>query len=151
MISFDLTEVAAVRVFLISFVVISFSVLAHTAKAQSISEEKLQAAQRYAEASNFEKLWSESVQGSASTLPTSMQEEFVNNLMTLYPVVQPEVLKIIAKHFTVEEMDAMSEFYSTDIGKSILNKMGPYSRDTSLLVQQVLLQMAQEIATKQQQ
>lgn len=49
--------------------------------------------------------------------------------------LRENVIQSMAKHFTVAELNALSEFYSTPEGQSILKKMAPYMSDVMPLIQ----------------
>jgi len=42
----------------------------------------------------------------------------------------------MAKHFTVEELDAMADFYGSKEGQSVLSKFGAYLDDVYPVIEQ---------------
>jgi hypothetical protein len=64
-------------------------------------------------------------------------------------------IMLVAKHFTLEEIISMRDYYSTDIGQSVYKKMPVYMADVMPVmqkyVQQAMIIGMQEAAKEQQQ
>lgn len=53
--------------------------------------------------------------------------------------ITEQVVQAMAKHFSLAELQALSAFYETDEGQSILKKMPAYMADIAPLIQQEVL------------
>lgn len=124
--------------------------------ASAQSPEALDAAKRYLETPGMREMIDSMsspemmTQGILSSLPPNMEvtDEQVTRIGEImseaFSAIQPEMERIMlestARHFTVEEIEAMIEFYSSDIGASVMSKMQPYMQDS---MQQMIPQLTQ--------
>mgnify|MGYP001601410089 CR=1 FL=1 len=75
----------------------------------------------------------------ATTLPPEMTDNeeklqlagqiMSDAIMEILPEIEAAMLKSVVKHFTLEELQAMYDFYSTDLGASIMRKSSVYFVD----------------------
>lgn len=60
---------------------------------------------------------------------------------------------LLVKHFSVEELNAFSDFYASDVGKSVMKKLGPFTADVMPLIQgetqRILIEIVQDTMAAQ--
>lgn len=129
--------------------------------ASAQSPEALDAAKRYMETPGMREMIDSMsspemmVQGLVASLPsdvkvTDEQIARIGEIMSgAFAAIQPEMERVMlestARHFTVEEIDAMIEFYSSDIGASVMSKMQPYMQDSMQQMMPQLMQVQQQV------
>jgi len=104
-------------------------------------ENRLAAAKEYLKIAPAQDLLKDMTASFAGKLPEPMQKKF-NEVMAsqaLKDSTDQITLKALVKHFTVNELKAMTAFYSSPEGKSIRQKMMPYMGE-------VMPQVYQEVA-----
>ena len=62
--------------------------------------------------------------------------------------IEDLMVKIVAKHFSTSEIDAMTEFYGSPEGKAIERKLPGYTADISLHVIPIIRQSVTEVMEK---
>lgn len=104
------------------------------------------AAERYETVAGIGRMLNDTNQSLASRLPEDKREPFINHMNELVDLegLRQTALDAMVKHFTVEELDALADFYSTDLGQSILSKFGAYNAEVTPKVMQDVLQAAEE-------
>lgn len=69
--------------------------------------------------------------------------------------MKEDTIKLMAKHFTVDELNALTAFYSSPEGKSVMNKMPLYMSESMPIIQREVMKgvgaVQAEIARRQQQ
>ncbi len=65
--------------------------------------------------------------------------------------IRSALMTAMVKHFTVEEMDAMTAFYSTNAGQSVLKKMPAYTTDFMPYIQQQTIKGLQQVMVEKKQ
>jgi hypothetical protein len=127
------------------------------AEVNDAEKQKLQAAVEY------EKVMP--VKGSIESMMVELAKlpDFQKNpemLKKISAIIDVEELRkmtimLVAKHFTLEEIISMRDYYSTDIGQSVYKKMPVYMADVMPVmqkyVQQAMIIGMQEAAKEQQQ
>ena len=77
----------------------------------------------------------------SKSLPEAIRESFVNQMRM---VVRADLLEeatraSLIRHFTVDELNAMAEFYSSPHGASAMRKFGAYMADVMPAVQEEVI------------
>ncbi|MEJ1337044.1 MAG: DUF2059 domain-containing protein [Candidatus Sedimenticola sp. (ex Thyasira tokunagai)] len=103
-------------------------------------EDKIAAAKRYASATPMKDMIADSANKMAVQLP---QEQRQNFILLLTQTVDIEVLEKTAldamvKTFTLEELNAIADFYGSQVGKSVMSKFGTYM---SLIMPSIIKEM----------
>jgi len=104
-------------------------------------ENRLAAAKEYLKIASAEDMLKEMTASVSGKLPEQVQKKFTE-VMTSQAIKDSTnqiTLKALVKHFTVNELKAMTAFYSSPEGKSIRQKMMPYMGE-------VMPQVYQEVA-----
>jgi len=110
-------------------------------------ETRLAAAQRYAAVANVQKMLRDSFEASAQSIPEKDRQAFVAAAMKF---MRPEALETVmitamVKHFTTQELDAMTTFYGSREGQTALAKFGEYMADVMPLVQAEIQRALQDM------
>ena len=82
-------------------------------------------------------------EGTTKNIPAGPQRDRVRKLLN--EVLTIETLEEIAipamvRHFTVEELSALIEFYQSPVGNSILRKFGAFTADIQPAVMEIVLE-----------
>ena len=104
-------------------------------------ENRLAAAKEYLKIASAEDMLKEMTASVSGKLPEQVQKKFTE-VMTSQAIKDSTnqiTLKALVKHFTVNELKAMTAFYSSPEGKSVRQKMMPY-------MSEVMPQVYQEVA-----
>ena len=105
-------------------------------------QSRLSAAKRYAKITPMSKMIDDAVENIAKRLPEDERDKFLSNIKAFCNIEKTEKLAIdtMAKHFTVNELNALADFYGSPVGKSIMGKFGPYMADIQMaMIQEVSL------------
>ena len=99
------------------------------------------AAQRYVTTIPSESAFDEMVATLAQQVPSNRREEFVTLMRKLVPIdaMQAVTIETMSRHFTVEEIDAMTRFQGSPEGKAIMGKLGAYMGELMPQVQREVL------------
>lgn len=122
------------------------------------SPEALEAARRYAETPGVQNMITEMAnpemmaQSLIASLPaniqlTSEQSARIGKILadaftSLRPEIEQVMINATARHFTLDEIAALTTFYQSEHGASIMAKMQPYMQDA-------LTQLGPQLATVQ--
>lgn len=116
-------------------------------QAAEINEEKMQAATEFIELQNMEQVLRQMFEASTQMMPEgelkTIQEKFYERLN--YQRIEQGCILAAARNFTLEELVAMIDFYSTPLGKSIVSKQGAYSAESGVVVQQEFMSTMSQI------
>jgi hypothetical protein len=111
------------------------------------------AAERYIAVSPMDSMMRDMVEKSAQNLPNDQRKPFVE-IMTKYvriDVLERSAISSMVRHFTVQELNALADFYGSPEGQSAIKKFGLYMADVMPVVQQEMTRAAQQFkATKNQ-
>ncbi len=112
--------------------------------------ERLEAAKRYAETTNFPKLFQEMTDGVARTLPPEKAEAFRSFMGSMVEdgALEKSTIILMAKHFTTEELNALADFYGSEMGKKILSKFGPYMTEVNLVMKEFMIKALKDFRAK---
>jgi hypothetical protein len=115
-------------------------------------EDRLAAAQRYARVAAPEEMLDSATREIAKSLPEEQREDFIRFMSKSLDVesLKRQMIDIMAKHFTTNELNALASFYGSPEGKSVLKKFGPYMADVMPMLQHVMLEAAQKFQKPQE-
>ena len=99
------------------------------------------AAQRYVSTIPSESVFDEMVATLSQQVPSDRREEFVTLMRKFVPVDAMEAVTIetMSRHFTVDEIDAMTKFQGSPEGKAIMGKLGGYMGELMPQIQREVL------------
>lgn len=72
-------------------------------------------------------------------------------LASIRPVMEDAMINGMAQNFTLEEIEAMAEFYSSDVGASAMRKMNPFMAQTMQQIGSQFQEMQANLARRIQQ
>ena len=109
--------------------------------ADDTKEARIQAAERYLAAVPISQLLEDTFREMSKSLPEAIRERFVAQMRI---VVRADILEAatrasLVRHFTVDELNAMTEFYSSPHGASAMRKFGAYMADVMPAVQEEMI------------
>ena len=109
--------------------------------AEDSKEARTQAAERYLAVVPISQLLDDTFREMSKSLPEAIREGFVAQMRI---VVRADVLEAatrasLVRHFTVDELNAMAEFYSSPHGASAMRKFGAYMADVMPAVQKEMI------------
>ena len=109
--------------------------------ANDSKEARTQAAERYLAVVPISQLLDDTFREMSKSLPEALREGFVTQMRI---VVRADLLKeatraSLIRHFTVDELNAMAEFYSSPHGASAMRKFGAYMADVMPAVQEEVI------------
>jgi hypothetical protein len=109
--------------------------------ANDSKEARTQAAERYLAVVPISQLLDDTFREMSKSLPEVIREGFVAQMRI---VVRADVLEAatrasLVRHFTVDELNAMAEFYSSPHGASAMRKFGAYMADVMPAVQEEMI------------
>lgn len=94
------------------------------------------------------------MQGMAQQLPPEQLDKLVaivtEELATVRPLMEEAMIDGAAQAFSIEEIKAMNEFYSSPLGASAMGKMTPFMQQTMGALTPALQQMQQNIVARVQ-
>ena len=99
------------------------------------------AAQRYVSTIPSESVFDEMVATLSQQVPANRREEFVALMRKLVPVdaMQSVTIETMSRHFTVNEIEAMTRFQGSPEGKAIMGKLGGYMGELMPQIQREVL------------
>ena len=109
--------------------------------ADDTKEARIQAAERYLAAVPISQLLEDTFREMSKSLPEAIREGFIAQMRI---VVRADILEAatrasLIRHFTVDELNAMTEFYSSPHGASAMRKFGAYMADVMPAVQKEMI------------
>ncbi len=109
--------------------------------AQDTPETRLQAAQRYVAVISMAEQVNDIFAKLSLQVPPEQRDELIAYLHNNISVDRVENIMIteMAKHFTTEELDALADFYSSPIGRSIQQKWDNAIKESQKLVLQEIV------------
>jgi hypothetical protein len=96
------------------------------------------AAERYLAVVSVENMMKDIAEKTSENLPNEQREIYVD-IMTNYiriSVLERAVISSLVSHFTVREMDALTDFYESPEGRSAMKKFGAYMADVMPVIEQ---------------
>ena len=114
---------------------------AAAAQSSDTTAARRAAAQRYVSTIPSESVFDEMVATLSQQVPSDRREEFVTLMRKLVPIdaMQAVTIEAMSRHFTVEEIDAMTRFQGSPEGKAIMGKLGSYMGELMPQIQREVL------------
>lgn len=123
------------RVKSILFLSVLFLSLATAANAQNVAdtpENRRQAARQYLKTQPVKEIMEDVISKITDRLLNDVKSEELKEMMMVnirYDTMRTAVVETMVEHFTVAEIKALTHFYSTPAGRSVMEKMGAYMAD----------------------
>jgi|SRR5690554_2236853 len=97
--------------------------------ANDLEPAAIEAAKRYMEAANLGALWDSMVSEHSATLSEADRREYLASSESRINIVKFEEIMLdgLVTVFTVEELNALADFYGSSAGQSALAKYGKFS------------------------
>lgn len=107
------------------------------ATAEPTTPEKIAAAKRYLGTVNVKSLFEGTFQAIKERLPEEEAKDIVDNMAKeiKYDEVERIIRETIVNYFTTEELNALADFYGSDIGRSVTKKFPDYFSEVNTAVQ----------------
>lgn len=120
------------------------------ALAQSDEAQKQAAAERYLRAVPMSKMMDDSYAQMAKTLPADQQARFVAEMRAVVKIDRMEHIAKAAmvKTFSLEEITALADFYSSPHGASAMAKFGAYMGEIMPSLMQEMERSTQELRSR---
>ncbi len=104
--------------------------------------QAMKAALRYFEAMRYDQIMQDTLELMATQVPEEVREDFKAHFGAyMRDKYKPAMAELMVRHFTLEELEAMAEFYESDVGRSIAEKMIPFTMDTMPFNEQQVMRM----------
>jgi hypothetical protein len=112
-----------------------------SAESSDTTAARRAAAQRYVSTIPSESVFDEMVTTLAQQVPANRREEFVGLMRKLVPIdaMQTVTIETMSRHFTVDEIEAMTRFQSSPEGRAIMGKLGGYMGELMPQIQREVL------------
>ncbi|MBN7769297.1 DUF2059 domain-containing protein [Marinobacter daepoensis] len=127
-------------------VFLAFILCASTSFANEESEKKA-AAERYLAATPMSDMLSDMAGNMAMQIPEAERDDFIRLMTTEVDVSKLEsaALDAMVKTFTLEELNALADFYGSDVGKSAMGKFGTYMAMVMPAIQREIMRAVSEM------
>lgn len=104
------------------------------------------AALRYMEAVSISKLLDETLVELAKQLPEDRREYIIIETKKLVnvPLLKKSMLEGLVKVYTAEEMNALADFYGSDVGKRVMAKYSMFVVEVMPIIQQEIIRSAKQ-------
>jgi hypothetical protein len=119
---------------------------AAAAESSDTTAARRAAAQWYVSTIPSESVFDEMIATLAQQVPSNRRDEFVALMRKLVPVdaMQAVTIETMSRHFTVDEIDAMTRFQASPEGKAIMGKLGAYMGELMPQVQREVLRALEQ-------
>ena len=136
----------------VSAVLVSAMLFTSHGLAQTISDthgNRMVAAQRYLDAVPMDELMTNASAEMVKNMPAESREPFITMMTETIriDVLENAALASMATHFTVQEINALTDFYTSPVGKSDMNKFGLYMADIMPVIQQEIIRAVQQLTS----
>lgn len=122
-----------------SVLAIGFALLANVCLADASFDKKLEASKRYLSVMPVSALWADVTEKMQANLPAGQREMFASVMAEVdLSRLENIMLNAMARHFTLEEINALADFYASPVGKSAMEKFGSYMADVNPAIQMEL-------------
>ncbi len=128
------------RIILTAILVLAVAVPESLAIRNTVKNRERQA-DRYMEIVSINKLMKDATEEIAKQIPEKDRETF-KNIMNAHldmRALEKSVKELMVKHFTADEIKALTDFYGSSAGESVMQKFGAYSADTVPLIQDAVI------------
>lgn len=108
---------------------------------------RLAAAERYLQVASMKDMMRDTIVETAKNLPEKVGVAYVSlmNKHIRVEILERAALASMAKHFTVDELNALADFYGSKEGRSAMKKFGAYMGDVMPVIQQEMGRAQMEI------
>jgi len=115
----------------ISGLVVSIAGLSACSENSDSPEQRKQAARQYLQVTSVNTIVEAGIFEFASSVPAEQRALLVEKIRTNISkdVIEEIAVEALAKVFTTNELDALTEFYGSEVGKTAVNKFGAYSAE----------------------
>jgi uncharacterized protein len=116
------------------------------------ADNRQAAAKRYLGVAPIENMMREAVESTSRNLPEEQRKTFVEFMTKSLKidVLEKSVVSTMANHFTVGELNALTDFYGSPEGKSAMKKFGAYMSEIMPVIQQEMSRAALEYKATQE-
>ena len=127
-----------------------FAALAAAGDRSDMPENRIEAAKTYLELVPVERMAENVARNIMLIIPEEKRELFRKGVSEglAEAGIEDIMVKIVAKHFSASEIDAMTAFYGSPEGKAIERKLPGYTADISLHVIPIIRQSVTEVMEK---
>lgn len=104
-------------------------------------------AEKYMQVFSMENMMHDVIRESSTNYPEIYRGRYVN-LMKKYidvDVLERAMLAALVKNFTVSELNALANFYGSDVGKSVMKKFGTYMADVMPAIQMQVIKAQSDV------
>jgi hypothetical protein len=131
----------------IIFIAISMSIFSIAVAGDTI-DERNKAAERYLNVVPMKNLLDDLTIEMAKSIPGEKREQFIDLMNKRLDVDQLEKItkNSIVKIFTADEINALADFYESEVGKSAMKKFGIYMGEIMPHIQKEIIRAGQEAA-----
>ena len=135
---------------LCGFLMTSLSISSCSGKKEDTPEARHEAAKRYLKVVPTKEIVDETIKAMAQNIPPNERDEFIEDMSKLMNVdtLEQVTLKSMGKTFTVEEIDALTDFYGSKVGRSAMDKYGAYMADLMPALQQEIQKALQKLQSE---
>ena len=114
------------------------------ASAQDSIGNRMAAAERYAAVADIEKMMNDSIRTIAQSFPANQREDVIAKMRREIDIqwLRNLMINSMVQIFTVEELNALADFYGNSVGRSIVRKMPAYFAAFMPAMQQRLIDAA---------
>ncbi|MBT6339834.1 MAG: DUF2059 domain-containing protein [Desulfobacula sp.] len=118
---------------------------------QFSDKAKISAIERYLQIMPVQELLDDMAIKVSRTLPENNREAFIDLMTKKFDIelLESAMIKSMYKHYTLSEIEALTNFYSKPEGKSIMKKMGDYMADVMPIIQSEMIRITREGKQKQ--
>jgi hypothetical protein len=108
---------------------------------------RLAAAERYLQVASMKDMMRDIIVETAKNLSEKVQGAYISlmNKHIRVESLERAALASMAKHFTVDELNALADFYGSKEGRSAMKKFGAYMADVMPVIQQEMGRAQMEI------
>jgi hypothetical protein len=108
---------------------------------------RLAAAERYLQVASMKDMMRDMIVETAKNFPEKIRGAYVSlmNKHIRVEILERAALVSMAKHFTVDELNALADFYGSKEGRSAMKKIGAYMGDVMPVIQQEMGRVQTEI------
>jgi hypothetical protein len=105
-----------------------------------------QAAERYLQVVPPADLMKDGAEKLAESLPEAARDDFIRSMTRDLDIARlsDAMMQSMVKHFTVAEIDALTQFYGSLEGRSVMKKFGLYMADVMPVMQAEIERVVQE-------
>lgn len=110
-------------------------------------EVRLKAANRYLNVAPMSKMVNDSIHEMSQRLPPDKKDEFIKLMDMTMRVDSLEKIAIesMVNIFTAKELNALADFYGSEVGKSVISKFGVYMAEVMPAMQQEFQRALKEL------